>query len=204
MQHHPHDVIPLNDSSMFSTRLNQLKSAKLPKGEFNVKLILLGDASVGKTSMTYRFVENKFKSNYQATLGTNILRKSQALTKDSIVNWIIWDLGGQDAFESYRKKFYAGTSAAFMVFDKTNSASFTNLEAKWLKEMASANIDPKTMPVVVVANKIDLTDLIKVPTDDVVAFACKYQFDFVETSAKTGANIEEAFQLLAYKYLQRV
>ncbi len=204
MQNHPDVVIHVSDSSMFATRLNQLKSAKLPKGNFNVKLILLGDGNVGKTSMTYRFVENQFKTNYIATLGTNILRKTQILNNDSIVNWIIWDLGGQDAYESYRKKFYAGASAAFMVFDKTNPTSFTNLEAKWLKEMASGSIDPKTMPVVVVANKIDLADQIKVPTDDVVAFACKYQFDFVETSAKTGANIEEAFQLLAYKYLQHV
>jgi len=197
-------VISVSNSSFLSDRLNQLKYEKIPKGNFSVKLILIGDACVGKTSVTFRFVENRFQTNYITTLGVNIVRKSQQLKNETTVNWIIWDLGGQDSYESYRKRFYGGAAVAFMVLDKTNPSSFANLEAKWLKEMAAANLDPKNLPVVVVANKIDLEDQIKVPTADIAAFARKYQFDFMETSAKTGANVEEAFQLLAYKYLQRV
>ncbi|OLS13311.1 MAG: Ras family protein [Promethearchaeota archaeon CR_4] len=197
-------MISVSDSSSLSDRLNQLKAVRIPKGNFSVKLILIGDASVGKTSVTFRFMEHHFQTNYITTLGVNILQKSQKFTNDTNLNWIIWDMGGQDSYEIYRKRFYGGAVAAFMVFDKTNPTSFTNLETKWLKEMVAANLDLKSLPVVVVANKIDLKDQIKVSTTDIAAFAHKYQFDFAETSAKTGANIEEAFQLLAYKYLQKV
>ncbi len=193
----------MSPASSLSDRLNELKKAKIPEGDFSVKLIILGDASVGKTSVTLRYVENRFQANYITTLGVNILRKSQILGKTSL-KWIMWDLGGQEAYENYRKRFYGGAAAAFMVFDVTNLASFLSLEAKWIKEILNAQLNPRAMPVVVVANKIDLVDEIKVPTADVVAFAQKYKFEFVETSAKTGANIEEAFQLLAYKYLQSV
>lgn len=189
--------------SSLSDRLNALKSAIIPQGDFTCKLIILGDASVGKTSVTLRFVENRFQANYITTLGVNILRKSQNLGKTSL-KWIMWDLGGQESYENYRKRFYGGAAAALMVFDVTNPTSFTNLEAKWIKEIQNAQLNPRAMPVVVVANKIDLVDQIKVSTAEVAAFAKKFNFEFVETSAKTGANIEEAFQLLAYKYLQSV
>ncbi len=193
----------MSSTVSLSDRLNALKLARLPEGDFSVKLIILGDGSVGKTSVTLRYVENRFQANYITTLGVNILRKTQNLGKTTL-KWLIWDLGGQDAYENYRKRFYGGAAAAVLVFDVTNPTSFVNLEAKWIKEIESVKINPRKLPVVVVANKIDLVDEIKVPTANVSAFAKKYNFDFVETSAKTGANIEDAFQLLAYKYLQSV
>jgi small GTP-binding protein len=167
-------------------------------------MILIGDAGVGKTSITFRFVENRFLTNYITTLGVNILRKTQTLGDATVVNWIIWDMGGQDSYESYRKKFYGGTAAAFLLFDLTNAETFQSLENHWLPEIQDAGINLDTLPVFIIANKMDLEDQIQVTEDEIQAFCLAHNFDFIMTSAKDGTHVEEAFEMLAYKYLKNM
>jgi len=184
--------------------LDQYRSGIIPPGDFNIKMILVGDAGVGKTSITFRFLEKRFLTNYITTLGVNIMRKSHSLGDATNINWIIWDMGGQESYESYRKKFYGGTAAAFLVFDKTNAESFLSLQNHWISEIQDAGIDLDKLPVFVIANKIDLEDQVQVATDEIRECCQLHNFDFIETSAKDGTNIEEAFELLAYKYLQNI
>ena len=167
----------------------------------DLKLILVGNGGVGKTSLAYRFAEGKFPTDYIPTLGVNILRKKEMLSPGTVVNWIIWDVGGQTIMQRVRKRFYTGTSAALLVLDKTNVDSLKAIEGRWIKEMLSAKVPVETIPVVVIANKLDLRDEITVTTSAVQELATQHNFHFIETSALTGENVPEAFEFLAYQYL---
>ncbi|HMF30779.1 MAG TPA: Rab family GTPase [Candidatus Lokiarchaeia archaeon] len=184
--------------------LPDFREKPIPSGAFSLKLILVGNAGVGKTSLAYRFVEGLMPTDYIPTLGVNILRKEEKLRPDTDFNWLIWDVGGQAMMENVRKRFYSGTVAALLVLDKTSRESLKALESRWLREMGAAKVHVEDIPVVVIANKVDLQDQIEVPTEDVRDFAAKHKFHFIETSALTGENVLEAFEFLAYEYFTRL
>jgi small GTP-binding protein len=184
--------------------LPDFRERPIQVGSYSLKLILLGNAGVGKTSLAYRFVEGKMPTDYIATLGVNILRKEEKLREGVDVNWLIWDVGGQAMMENVRKRFYSGTVAAILVLDKTSRDSYAALESRWLKELESAKIHVNEIPIIVLANKVDLQDQIEVPTDDVKNFAARHKFHFIETSALTGENVPEAFEFLVYDYFARL
>ena len=164
-----------------------------------MKICLLGEANVGKTSLVYRYIENKFRGNYKSTLGVNLLKKDMHLEEYGNVSAQIWDLGGQESFRSLRKLYLEGANGGLIIYDCTNRSSFEKLE-DWIDDFKDARGDE---PLLLIGNKIDLTDTIKVHEKEGIDLAKKFNMKFVPTSAKTGLNVEDAFIGIIKKVLEK-
>lgn len=154
-----------------------------------IKICLLGEANVGKTSLVYRFIENKFRENYKSTLGVNLLKKDFKLKDYGDVSAQIWDLGGQESFKSLRKLYLEGANGALLVFDTTKKKTFEKLQ-DWIQDFKQTRGDE---PIVLIRNKIDLKDNTKVSDSEALELAESYNMKYISTSAKTGSNVEDAF-----------
>jgi small GTP-binding protein len=167
--------------------------------DFILKLVLLGDSGVGKTSLVYRFIENRFSTDFKSTLGVNLLKRVVEIDGNQVTTQI-WDLGGQEAYKKLRKLYLEGASGALVVYDVTNVNSFQNLN-EWITSFTETRND---RPIVLIGNKTDLKELRKVPEDQAKSYAQeKNILDFVETSAKTGENVEVAFKNLIRKAMAK-
>ena len=154
-----------------------------------VKICLLGEANVGKTSLVYRFIENKFRGNYKSTLGVNLLKKDMIIEEHGDVSAQIWDLGGQESFRNLRKLYLEGANGALVIYDCTKRSSFEKLD-EWIQDFKDARGDE---PLLLIGNKKDLTDTIKIEDSEALVLAKSFNMEFISTSAKTGDNVEEAF-----------
>ncbi|NMC04377.1 MAG: GTP-binding protein [Candidatus Lokiarchaeota archaeon] len=183
-----------DEQKMLRDHFFELRSSS---GNFSFKIIVIGDQNVGKTSLILRHAENKFKENYLPTLGVSITTNSIDLPlRKAKVNFSIWDFGGQQYFRRVRLSYYAGCQACIIVFDITNKDSFDNI-TKWddeRKRFAGGEI-----PTILLGNKSDLAATRVVPEKDILEFANANGFTYFETSALTGSNVPDAFNLLAYK-----
>ena len=153
------------------------------------KILLLGDGAVGKTSLVHRFVEGVFNDRYKATIGVDIFSKNVSTPKGD-VELQLWDLSGQAHFSAVRSKFYSKADGALLVFDLTNRKTFENLNT-WITE--ATNGVGSGIPMYLLGNKMDLTDLIAVKDDEITNFASNKNWQWAKSSAKTGINVEEAF-----------
>jgi len=169
----------------------------MAKSDFKFKICLLGEGSVGKTSLVYRFVENKFQEDYKATLGVSMLQKDLKIDSNS-VSANIWDLGGQDSFKNLRKLYLEGSKGALIIFDLTNRESFEKLEA-WIQDFRGHGEDK---PFCLIGNKIDLKDQIVVTEEESCLLAKEHGVNMIITSAKTGKNVEKAFINLIKEILE--
>ena len=168
--------------------------------DYIVKICLLGEAAVGKTSLVYRFIENKFRDDYKSTLGVNLLKKDMVLDDYGGVSAQIWDLGGQESFRSLRKLYLEGANGAFVIFDTTKRKTFDKLD-EWIQSFKESR---GNRPLLLIGNKIDLIDKQKVEESEVKEYAEKNSTEFIFTSAKTGENVEEAFKGLVKTILDEV
>ena len=170
--------------------------------EFNLKLVILGDPAVGKTSLINKYVEASFKEDYHPTLGVNIIIKDINLENvTSIIRLILWDIAGQNKYDLTRNMFFQGSAGAFLVYDKTRLSTFDSIKPKWLKEFRQYGI--KDAPFIIIANKLDLQDSHRVSLEKGLELSKELgAIDFIETSAKSGENVENAFQTLVHKILQ--
>ena len=181
---------------------SKFKDGILPSGVFSQKLILAGDYQVGKTSLIKRFVQNSFKENYISTIGVEISKKNIDLSSETQIQFIIWDIGGQkQEMQPFRKRFFSGANAAFIVVDRTRPSTLENFKFwnKSIKEVVNANI-----PTVIIGNKSDLIDDIVVSKSNIKKIADEYGYRYLLTSAKTGENVDDAFMYIAYKFLESV
>jgi len=165
-----------------------------------VKICLLGEANVGKTSLVYRFIENKFRDDYKSTLGVNLLKKELDVGEFKKVSAQIWDLGGQESFKSVRKLYLEGANGALVIYDTTQRKSFDKLD-EWVQSFRQSR---KEEPILLIGNKVDLDDKLKITEKECREFATKNNMDFLLTSAKTGNNVEIAFRNLIKKILEGI
>ena len=173
--------------------------------KYNFKVLLLGAPAVGKTSILHRFVKNLFSYDYITSIGINYLTKEIKLEPKNIAKLVIWDIAGQEKFRFLRKEFYSGANGALVIFDLTRLKTYEAID-DWLSEMFE--ILKKDIPIVIIGNKLDLIKEINRPIDDEVVkdYAVKKNSIFIETSAKTGENVENAFKnlaLLMIKYISK-
>ncbi|MFX1296958.1 MAG: Rab family GTPase [Promethearchaeota archaeon] len=169
-------------------------------GSFKLKMLLLGDAAVGKTSLIKQYIKGSFAKDYKMTIGTDIFTKD-VKSNDNTITLSIWDIAGQERFKFFRQSFYRGSSGAMVVFDLTRYPTFNPNVVNWLKELWSFT---GRIPITLLGNKVDLADLRNVRKMDVQQFADKIPCKYIETSAKTGKHVEEAFEDLANAMLNKM
>ena len=170
--------------------------------EYVFKIVVLGDAAVGKTSLINQYVEKSFQEDYKPTLGANIIRKD--VTIDPInakVRLIMWDLAGQEKYNVIRSMYFQGCVGALLVYDVTRNNTFENVDSKWLKDFDK--YVKKEGAYVLIGNKMDLKEERVVSSEQGKKLADEIKAsDFVETSAKYGENVELAFKNLVYQILR--
>ncbi|MHA1319681.1 MAG: GTP-binding protein [Promethearchaeota archaeon] len=163
--------------------------------------MLGGDGAVGKTSMVHRYVEDEFATDYKSTIGTSIMKKECTFKElESTVRFIIWDLAGQAQFKRVRQSYLANSEAGILVYDVTNRSSFESIDKNWYREIKKAS---PNIVLILVGNKIDLESKRVVSRDEGEALAQKLKLTYLETSAKTGENIDDAFKMLALQIIKK-
>lgn len=162
-----------------------------------VKLLIIGDSAVGKTSILLRFTEDEFSTSHFATIGIDIRNKSFELDGEQI-KLQVWDSAGQERFHSIASSFYKGAMGIMLVYDCTSEESFTNI-GKWLHSIQTYSSD--NVQKVLLANKADMPNR-AVSTQLGQQVAREANLRFFETSAKTNENIDEAFHYIARQVLK--
>ncbi|KAF8328691.1 ras family-domain-containing protein [Cantharellus anzutake] len=158
------------------------------------KIVLLGDQSVGKTSLITRFMYDTFDNTYQATIGIDFLSKTMYL-EDRTVRLQLWDTAGQERFRSLIPSYIRDSSVAIVVFDITNRASFLST-TKWIEDVRSER--GSDVLIVLVGNKADLSDKRQVTLEEAQARSTELSLTmFMETSAKAGHNVKSLFKKIA-------
>ena len=166
--------------------------------EFEIKICLLGDVNVGKTSIASRFCKNSFNENYINTIGGAYQQQNIVLNNGAKIKLHIWDTSGQDRFRSMTNLYYRDAQVAILTYDVTNEESLEGLNY-WLNEL-NDKVEIDDMILCLVGNKNDVDASKKVvSTSKGKAFAEEHNMIFFETSAKTGAGVKELFQAIAVK-----
>jgi small GTP-binding protein len=160
--------------------------------DFILKMVALGDGAVGKTSCIMRFTEDSFGEKYKATIGTNIALKNiqVEVRKGEYANAqiVLWDLAGQPSYKDLRSRYMHGSSMAFIVYDVTRPSTFMNTY-EWYRNFRA--VCPEAV-IVLVANKVDRDDRF-VPVEAGEMVSKWLGLKYMETSAKTGKNVNEMF-----------
>eukprot|EP01064_Diplonema_japonicum_P005684 TRINITY_DN1377_c0_g1_i1.p1 TRINITY_DN1377_c0_g1~~TRINITY_DN1377_c0_g1_i1.p1 ORF type:complete len:211 (-),score=62.56 TRINITY_DN1377_c0_g1_i1:193-825(-) len=171
-----------------------------------LKVIILGDSGVGKSSLMGQYVNNRFDSRYKATIGADFLTKELEV-EGTLVTLQIWDTAGQERFQSLGTAFYRGADACMLVFDLTNQDSFAHLSS-WHEEFIHQAGENKDF--VLIGNKNDLEDKRCVSVKAAIAWSQKQakgddqsSIPYYETSAKDNFNVEQAFMAVAKNALKK-
>ncbi|DAA79623.1 Ras-related protein [Trichophyton mentagrophytes] len=170
-----------------------------------LKVIILGDSGVGKTSLMNQYVNKKYSASYKATIGADYLTK-EVMVDGRLVTMQIWDTAGQERFQSLGVAFYRGADCCVLVYDVNNSKSFETLDS-WRDEfLIQANLrDPESFPFVVLGNKIDVEESKRMISSKRASTYCqsKGNIPYFETSAKEAINVEQAFEVIAKSALMQ-
>ena len=181
-------------------KVDKLQKIKIKSGEYAYKLVLGGEGGVGKTSMVHRFVEDSFQADYKSTIGTSIMKKECEFEGlESRVRFVIWDLAGQAQFKRVRQTYLGNAEAGILVYDVTRQDTFESIES-WFREIKS--VSPH-ISLILVGNKIDLEDNRFISTEKGEELSKKLNLSYIETSAKTGENINDAFKMLALQMIKQ-
>eukprot|EP01113_Clastostelium_recurvatum_P042628 TRINITY_DN691_c0_g1_i1.p1 TRINITY_DN691_c0_g1~~TRINITY_DN691_c0_g1_i1.p1 ORF type:complete len:231 (+),score=40.09 TRINITY_DN691_c0_g1_i1:52-693(+) len=167
---------------------------------FLFKYIVIGDTGVGKSCLLLQFTDKRFNPVHDLTIGVEFGARMVTIANTPI-KLQIWDTAGQESFRSITRSYYRGAAGALLVYDITRRETFANL-SMWLED-ARAHAS-NTMTIVLVGNKSDMEHRRQVPKEEGQKFATDNNLLFVETSAKTAANVEDAFLLSATKIHQKI
>lgn len=164
--------------------------------EVKKKIILLGDGAVGKTSLIRKYVVDKFDDKYLLTVGFKITQKELMVKVDKKVQYVklnIWDILGQKGFIELHKSSLPGTAGCILVADITRKETLKSIDDYWIPNVYNM---VGQIPFVLLANKKDLADKAEFGQDELGLFAKRYDAPCFLTSAKTGENVNEAFQAM--------
>ena len=161
------------------------------EADITLKLLLLGDTSVGKTSILTNYNENKFDKDTIGTIGVEYVYKTITY-KNMKIKLQLWDTSGEERFRTITKNFYRNADVLFLVFDLTREDTFNNI-INWLSDVKEYNPDLK---ILLLGNKLDLINERKISTERATNFATKHNLQYLEVSAKDGTNIQKSFEAL--------
>ena len=166
--------------------------------DYTIKLLIVGDSSVGKSNFIYRFIEDSFCEDYLTTSGID-LKTANMKIKDKMIRVQLWDTAGQEKYRAITKNLFLKVLGALVFFDITNENSFYNVKdwVKSIKEECGGH-----MQMILIGNKNDLEDKRVVKKDVAEAYAREQKIDYMETSSKTGENVQEAIISLCEKILK--
>lgn len=169
-----------------------IKETNEENEDYSVKVVIVGDSSVGKTNLLNRYVSHEFTKDSRATVGVELLYKTFNIN-GKIIKLHMWDTAGQERFKSITSAYYKGAKGCMIVYDITNRDSFNHID-KWYKEIKSqggVNIN-----IIICGNKSDLESERKVSFDEGLEVAKQNNVFFIETSALSSMNVDEAFMHL--------
>lgn len=155
------------------------------------KVVILGSSGVGKSSIATRYIRKIFFEYSESTIGAAFLTIPVVKNNQDII-LDIWDTAGQERYHSLTPMYYRGADAAIIVYDITDINTF-NQAKKWYNEIRSILPDAY---IILVGNKLDMEDIRKVILYDVKRFTEEYKLDLIETSARTGRNVDKLFNQL--------
>ena len=165
--------------------------------KLSMKLLLIGDSEVGKTSLLLKYTEHIFPEEHIATIGVEY--KDKYIIKDNYnIRLQIWDTAGQERFHSITKNIYRNTNGVIFIYDIAKKETFDNIK-NWILDLQSASADIKG---IILGNKNDLTDKREVNMTDLKELGEKYKMAYMETSAKNNVNVNEGFELIVNELLQ--
>ena len=173
----------------------KIQNETITTSEF--KIVLLGDSSVGKSSIVNRYIKRKFSNKYITTIGASFYSKNIHLKNNKLIKIQIWDTGGSERFKSISNIYYRNADGALLIYDVTNENSLLNLNF-WIQELKN-NVND--LVIGIVGNKIDVIEnLKKVSFVKCLDFAKKNGiFICKEISAKSGFGVDDVFYIFAEK-----
>ena len=158
------------------------------------KVVVIGDPAVGKTSLIKRFVQDVFDDRYLNTIGAKVMKKELGVNKPDTgeivdLKLILWDIAGQETFETVKKAYYRGASGAIVVCDSTRRDTMEHMH-RWIENLFDVS---DIIPMVIIINKTDLEGEAQFSDDEVREKYAPYGASVFRTSAKTGDNVEIVF-----------
>ena len=166
----------------------------------SLKIVLIGEAGVGKTSIISQFTDQIFQEDLQASTGGTFCSKSLKLDNGKTIKFEIWDTAGQERYRSLTKLFYKDSNAAILVYDITRQDSFDEIKSYWAKQITNEATNSKII-LVIDANKSDLTEKEEVDESEARKFAEELGAIFCSTSAKSSIGINDLFFEIAKKFM---
>ena len=175
------------------TTTHQIKKGKQIEKLF--KLIVLGSAAVGKTTLVNQFLKKEAIIDYRPTLGISISTQQYSIQgfKDDMIKFLIFDLAGQSFFKRVRREYYKGANCAFIVYDVTRRDTFEEAINFWLVD---AKKELGNIPFVLIGNQIDLNDQREVTKEEGIEKAKEMKCLFTETSALLNINVQDTFKII--------
>lgn len=167
--------------------------------EVAIKVVVVGNGAVGKSSMIQRYCKGIFTRDYKKTIGVDFLERQIEIEGED-VRLMLWDTAGQEEFDAITKAYYRGAQACVLAFSTVDRESFEAIES-WKQKVEE---EVGEIAMVIVQNKIDLIDDALVHTTEAEDLAKKLRLRFYPTSVKENLNVEEVFKYLAEKYLERL
>ena len=188
-----------NDDNKKETKGKKKEKEKdKPKKQIiDIKLILLGDISVGKSSILGRYIDNSFTEDYQCTLQVETKSKIIDIDLNTSVKMNIWDTVGQEKFRHLTKQYFRNCHGAIIVFDLTRKDSFDGVQ-KWIDELNDFN---SNIPILIVGNKSDLIKEREVNEDAIENFV-RNKYLYYDVSAKNGSNVSLAFDKIRSEIIE--
>ncbi len=161
--------------------------------KYTLKIIVIGEPAVGKTSLVKKFITGQFTKDYRSSIGTNIFTKELKLEKNIDIKIQLWDIAGQERWISMRPSYYSGAKGIIIVGDLTRRNTFDQIEKFWIPDVKQYCAQA---PIILLANKNDLgTELSE---KEIFSLEKKINaISIIRTSAKTGENVELVFKLIS-------
>jgi len=184
--------------SVQNKRSSQSLFTPIASKEADLKIVLLGESAVGKSSLVTRFASNAFDADKESTIGAAFIVKKYYVTDPEtnevkLINFQIWDTAGQERYQSLAPMYYRNASVAIIVFDLTDISSLTKAEF-WIAELEAYNREEHKIQILLVGNKSDLS---KNENDNQISETVeRLKVPYFKTSAKEGTGVDELFKYI--------